>query len=40
LRQVWKRVPSVWPFHQVKNWVRKVFIEILLAGEGRSARPK
>src|SRR5262245_58040933 len=25
LRQVKKRVPRVWPFHQVKNWVMKVF---------------
>src|SRR4051812_47245530 len=25
-RQVWKRVPSVWPFHQVKNWRRVSFM--------------
>src|SRR6056297_2194730 len=24
-RQVWKRVFSVWPFHQVKNWVKNSF---------------
>jgi hypothetical protein len=30
-RQVWKRVPSVWLFHQVKNCSRKVFIQILAA---------
>jgi hypothetical protein len=30
LRHVKKRVPSVGPFHHVKNWVMKVFIAILL----------